>query len=250
MTAGRPCYSPVSMVKTPTLLSAFTAAVFITLLPLAAGAAPSGEFGAVQLVTTSSGVPVFIDDLQVGETPLPGPWTLQTGAHKVELRPAGRAAVAGSVTITKGQIAQVVLLNEVRSAALTAEQEAAATRVIYTGPGFSLETAGYVALGLGVISGAAAAAFGISANEKAEEARALDRLDFANSRADQLNLVDDTQRAAFFSNVSMGVGLTAGLVGVTMLALASDGPLRLVFLDGGSGGTVNGALGGGVGGRF
>ncbi|MCB9540563.1 MAG: PEGA domain-containing protein, partial [Myxococcales bacterium] len=58
------------------------------------------------------GVPVIVDGVDIGRTPLPGPWTLPPGPHTVVLRPEGASPEKHDVQIPVG--------GEVRLEVLTA----------------------------------------------------------------------------------------------------------------------------------
>jgi hypothetical protein len=212
-------------------------------LPAAAVAAPTT--GTLRLSTGARGAPVYIDGVLAGVAPLPGPWTLPPGEHTVELRPKGKAPVSARFAVSAGQEAAIELLPAATPEVTESLDAAAAgrTRVIYSGPGFSLATAGYVTAGVGVASGALAVLFGLQAESKAEEARGLDKSNPAFSRATELALIDDADRAAFLANLTMGVGIVAGVAGLSMVFLASDGPLGGLSVAPAPGGAV-------VGGRF
>ena len=224
--------------------SSTSRAVALALLlavPATTIAAPAA--GTLRLKTGSRGATVLIDGSPVGVTPLPGPWTLAPGSHTIELKPKGAASVKAAFTIAAGQEALVELL----AAAMPAESATEAPiagphRVIYSGPGFSLATAGYITAGVGVASGALAVLFGLQANSKADEARGLDKADRTLTRADQQRLADDADQAALLCNVTMGVGVVAGLSGVAMILLASDGPLGLSWAPAPGGAVVEGRV--------
>lgn len=212
-------------------------------LPAAVAAAPTT--GTLRLSTGARGAPVYIDGVLAGVAPLPGPWTLPVGEHAVELRPKGSAPVSARFAIAAGQESAVELLPAATPEVTEGLDAAAAgrTRVIYSGPGFSLATAGYVTASVGVTSGVLAVLFGLQADGKAEEARGLDKSNPAFSRATERALVDDADRAAFLANLTMGIGIVAGVTGLSMVFLASDGPLGSLSFAPAPGGAA-------VGGRF
>lgn len=192
--------------------------------PIAARVAPSSA-GTFRLDTGARGAAVLIDGKPAGLAPLPGPWTLTAGPHTVEITPKGRPSVKASFTVVAGKEARVELLPVDPNAVETGPALAGHQRVVYSGPGFSLATAGYITAGVGVASGALAVLFGLQANSKADEADTLDKSDPTLSRADQLHLMDESDRAALLCNVTMGLGIVAGVAGASMILLASDGPL-------------------------
>jgi hypothetical protein len=212
-------------------------------LPASALAAPTT--GTLRLNTGARGAPVYIDGVLAGVAPLPGPWTLPAGEHTVELRPKGTAPVSARFAVVAGKEAAVELLPAATPEVTEGLDPASAgrTRVIYSGPGFSLATAGYVTAGVGVASGVLAVLFGLQAESKAEEARGLDKSDPALTRATELALVEDADRSAFLANLTRGLGVVAGVAGLSMVFLASDGPLGGLSFSPTPGGAA-------VGGRF
>lgn len=208
-------------------------------LALAAPALAAPATGTLKLQTGSRGAQVLIDGAVVGLAPLPGPWTLPPGDHTVELRPTGKPAVKAAFTVAAGNEAVVELLPEVVEAEVVAPV-AGPQRVVYSGPGFSLARAGYITAGVGVASGALAVLFGLQAQSKADEANGLDHTDPTVTRADERRLADDADRAALLCNVTLGVGVVAVAAGVSMVLLASDGPLSSVSLSPAPGGAVIG----------
>lgn len=205
--------------------SPLVALVLVTALPFSVVAAPAS--GTLHLDTGAKGAPVLIDGAPAGVAPLPGPWTLPEGPHTVELAPKGRPSVKAAFTIVAGKESRVELLPVDPNAGV--EPDAATpgnVRVVYSGPGFSLATAGYVTAGVGVAAGALAVLFGLQANSKADDADKLDKSDPTLTRAGQLQLMDEADRAALLCNVAAGAGIVAGVAGLSMVLLASDGPLK------------------------
>ncbi len=197
-------------------------------LPAYSGAAPST--GTLSLHTGAIGAPVLIDGQAVGTAPLPGPWTLSVGQHTIEVRPPNASAEKVTVSIVAGQEAEVELLKQAATVPAEAALEGPRERIVHTGPGFSLATAGYITAGVGLAAGVTASLFGLSANKKASDARGLDKADPASARTDQLALVRDADRAALICNVGLGVGGVLLLSGVSMVLLASDGPIGALSL--------------------
>lgn len=183
----------------------------------------AAQVGTLRLDTRHAGAPVFIDGVAVGVAPLPGPWTLPVGAHTVEVRPQGRAALSGQVEVVAG--AEAALALEPPVAGAKGEPSLVHTVVVHTGPGFSLVTASYVAFGLGLAAGGGAAYFGLQANAAAEDAGGLDPADPKNTRGAQRTLMADAERSALKANVLGGLGGVAVVSGVALLLLATDGPL-------------------------
>ena len=210
----------VSLPRRPSLALAACALAFGLASARSAHAAPVGT---LRLDTRHVGAPVLINGVVVGFAPLPGPWTLPVGAHTVEVRPQGRAALSGQVEVVAG--AEVSLALEPPVAGTKGEPSLVHTVVVHTGPGFSLVSASYVAFGLGLAAGGGAAYFGLQANAAAEDARALDPADPKNTRAAQRALMADAERDALKANVLGGLSGIAVMSGVALLLLATDGPL-------------------------
>jgi hypothetical protein len=59
--------------------------------------------GLVRVVSSSPGATVFVDDREVGTTPLPEPLSLSPGAHVVEVRLAGFAPIRRELRIGAGE---------------------------------------------------------------------------------------------------------------------------------------------------
>lgn len=211
------------------------------LLPTSGWAAPT-QTGTLSLKTGATGAPVAIDGQVVGVAPLPGPWTLPAGEHTIEVRPKGGAPEQVTVTVVAGQTSEVELARQA-VAPVPEVPVGPRERVVHTGAGFSLATAGYITTGVGLAVGATALLFGLNANSKADEARKLDKADPANERSDQLALVDEADRAALIANVSLGLGSVLTVAGVSLVLLAADGPLGPLSVAPAPGGlTVGGAF--------
>ncbi len=189
-----------------------------------ARALPPRTMGTLQLDAARDGVPVIVDGVDIGRTPLPGPWTLPPGPHTVVLRPEGASPEKYEVQIPAGGEVRLEVLTQAAAPAPVVAPEPA-VEVVHTGPGFSLATAGYVAAGIGVAALGAGVYLGLDAQSTADEAADLDRRDPRNSRADLEALADDADAAALWANVAYGVGGVALLGGAAMILLASDGPL-------------------------
>lgn len=205
------------------------------LLPLSGRAQPPAEPAApaaqdemgTLVIEAADGIEVRLDDAAIGQTPLPGPWTLPAGEHIVELRPASGEPTVRRVTIVAGRREVIRLAGapapvEAPAAPVAPDPPPAAVSDV-AGPGFSLATGGYVAAGLGVLGVGAGVALGLLADGYAADARDLDRA--SKTRADQQGLVDQADAAAFGANVAFGAGGLLLVGGVAMLLLASDGPL-------------------------
>lgn len=181
------------------------------------------EMGTLIVESGVDGAVVRIDDVEVGRTPLPGPWTLTPGEHTIEVRPEDGAPIVRSFTIAAGQptVLQVLGGTAARTPVPdTPTVEAPAPEALgAAGPGFDLATGGYIAAGLGVAVVGAGVALGLMADSAADDAFA------ATSRADQQTRIDTADAMAFGANVSYGAGGLLLLGGVAMIVLAADGPL-------------------------
>ncbi len=178
--------------------------------------------GTLLLETVQIGAGVFIDGAPVGLTPLPGPWTLKAGAHKVVLRPVRGASETHDVRVEAGK---QVVLTALQVVAPPEPEVVEEVEVRHTGPGFSLAMAGYVTAGTGVLSLGLGVVFGVLADSKAEEAQGLDPANPRNTRAAQRALIEEAESRAFTANLLYGVGGVLSLSGAAMILLASDGPL-------------------------
>lgn len=220
------------------------AAVILLPLPVFAQGAGAGaasqSMGTLVIVAGKDGVPVRVDGTEIGQTPLPGPWTLAAGEHRVEFLPAGAAPVVRTVSIVAGQATEVKVFDAPTAAPVEPPPDDLVQAPVdpVSGPGFSLATAGYIAAGVGLATVGAGVALGLMADGAADDAFA------ATSRSAQQDAVDQADAFAFGANVSYGAGGLMVLGGAAMILLASDGPL-------GDGVTVAPAPGGAViGGRF
>lgn len=200
----------------------------------AAEEAPAAEVPAAPqsmgtlVIEAAAGVEVRVDDVVIGETPLPGPWTLSPGDHVIELRPASGEPTVRRVTIAAGQQIALDLGGKkpdpaAKPAAAPDPDPAVAEPALPAGPGFPVATGGYIVAGLGLLGVGAGVGLGLLADGYAAEARDLDRA--SNDRADQQALVDQADGAAFWSNISYGAGGVMLLGGAAMILLATDGPL-------------------------
>lgn len=179
-------------------------------------------------IDADDGVEVRVDDAVIGETPLPGPWTLSPGEHTVELRPPSGEPTVRRVTIAAGQHLALDLGGKkpdpaAEPAPAPTSDPAVAEPALPAGPGFPVATGGYIVAGLGLLGVGAGVGLGLLADGYAADARDLDRA--SNDRADQQALVDQADGAAFWSNVSYGAGGVMLLGGAAMILLATDGPL-------------------------
>jgi hypothetical protein len=171
------------------------------------------------------GAEIKVDGEVVGITPMPGPWTLAPGVHRVQVSAEeGKPEFSARVRIVPGRTTTVPVFVAPTPAEVPAAPKTL-RRVRYTGPGFSLSTAGYVAGGVGLAAVGAGVVLGLMADGAASDARDLDRADPGNARADLEALIADADQAAFWANVSYGVGAVAAVTGVALVLLASDGPL-------------------------
>lgn len=179
--------------------------------------------GTLRLESGAVGADVVVDGATIGQVPLPGPWTLPPGPHTVEVRPTGGSPAKAGIVVTAGQTVEVKLLVQQVVAAVEVERQVIERSV---GPGFSLVTAGYVTAGVGVLAVISGVVFGLDASSTAEAARDYDLADPDNDRGGQQALIDESQDAAFYSNLSFGVAGVAILAAASMVVLSSDSPFK------------------------
>ena len=155
-------------------------------ISIAAAAWGAPATGTVLIEGAPDGSAVLIDGQSVGETPLPGPWTLPVGEHQVKIGDR-----AQQVTVAAG--AQVAV-NYAAKAAVAPPAAAPADR-------FAVVTAGYVGAGLGALAVGAGLFFGLS-------------------EADD---VSEEEANAVFAKIGYGIGgvLLAG--GAAMIIWGDDG---------------------------
>ncbi len=181
------------------------------------------SMGTLVLRSGATGADVAIDGMVVGVVPLPGPWTLPPGPHKVEVRPPSAAAATAMVEITAGQATTVKMLEKAAVEVVVPERMVIEKQV---GPGFSMATTGYITAGVGLAVLGAGVFFGLDASSTADDANAYDTGEPEHTRGGLQALVDDAEQSAFKANLALGVGGAAVLAGAAMLLLASDGPLK------------------------
>lgn len=254
------CRPPVGVVHTNVMRWFILAAIFmlpaagLAQAPPAAGDAPSEPsmvagktMGVLVLTVGVDGVPVSIDGETIGTSPLPGPWTLPAGEHKLELLPPGKPPEVLRFTITAGQSTVLEVMGKAKAPApADAVSAKAAPKVVKTGPGFSLSMAGYITAGVGVLAIGGGVAMGLAADSAASDARDLKANGQQNTRSAFESKLDEADESAFLANLGYGIGGVALVAGATMVFLASDGPF------GGSAGILISPTPGGavVSGRF
>jgi hypothetical protein len=189
----------------------------------AAAPAVPRTMGTLILKSGATGADVAIDGVVIGAVPLPGPWTLPPGPHKVEVRPASGEPAKAAVEITAGEATTLKLFEKAEAVVVVPERVVTEKPV---GPGFSMATAGYVTAGVGLALVGAGVFFGLDASSTADDANAYDTANPEHTRAGLQALVDDSEQSAFQANVALGIGGAAMLAGAAMLWLASDGPFR------------------------
>lgn len=200
--------------------------------------------GVLVLESGVDGVPVTIDGQPAGETPLPGPWTLPAGEHKLELLPPGKPPEVQSFSIEAGQPTVIRVMGAKAAPAPVVSAKPPPPKVVNRGPGFSLATAGYITAGVGVLAIGGGVVMGLSADSAAADARDLKAAGQQNTRSAFESTIDDADRAAFLANLGYGIGGAALVAGAAMIVLASDGPLSGGSPSGGS--PSGGSSGGGV----
>ena len=199
---------------------------------------PKRTMGSVTVRTAKEGVPIYIDGELVGLSPLPGPWMIPVGAHEIEARPEGAPPDKRAVEIAAGDDVPIDLL-----VSPPKSNRPMPARVVRTGPGFSLSTAGYVAGGVGIAAGIASAIFGAGTLSSLDDAQGYDRTEAGHDRAGYRDIEHGAERSAFLANVSAGVAVTSLAVGTLLILLADDRPDGQVTVS-------PSAAGAAVGGRF
>lgn len=159
--------------------------------------APAGVWaapvtGTVLIHGAPSGSPVTIDGKSIGETPLPGPWTLTVGPHEVKI-----GARTQQVTIAAGDQAKVAYA---AGPAAPAKAATAAVDAATTSDRFPVVTAGYIGAGVGLLAVGAGLFFGLS----------------------DADGVSEEEANAVFANIGYGIGgvLLAG--GAAMIIWGDD----------------------------
>jgi hypothetical protein len=195
--------------------------------------------GTIQIESGVHGAQVQVGEQVVGITPMPGPWTMAPGVHRVVVSAKGHKTFSARVRVAAGRLTVVPVFVKPPTKKVAPK---VIHRTVYTGAGFSLAWAGYLSAGVGLAAVGTGVVFGLAADTHAEDARAVDRQDPNNTRAGLQQLIDDADQAAFTANLLYGVGAVAIVSGVAMALLAGDGPFGLTVAP-----TANGAA---IGGRF
>lgn len=182
------------------------------LAPNGAWAAPAT--GTLLIEGAPSGSTVTVDGKSIGETPLPGPWTLPAGEHEVKV-----GARAQTVTVTAGGLAKISY--DAPPATPKAPVPDAVSAAAAPRDKFPVVTAGYVGAGAGIVAIGAGAFFAVS-------------------EADD---VSEEEANAVFANIGFGIGgvLLAG--GAAMIIWGDDSAPTTVGVQP----TLNGAV---IGGSF
>lgn len=173
------------------------------LAPALSGAAPA--MGTIVVLDAPDGQAVTVDGAVIGQTPLPGPWTVAPGAHEVAVGDR-----AQTVQVAAGKQAQVRYGGapapkvEAKPAVEPAVRAASAP--------FPVAKAGYVGAGIGVAAIGAGVFFGLQSSDDPSE----------------------SERSAVFANICYGVGGVLLLGGAAMIFWGSDGPFTASVTPGGA----------------
>ena len=187
--------------------------LMLWLLFAPAGVSAAPATGTVLIEGAPSGTSVVIDGKSIGETPLPGPWTLPAGDHQVKVGDRTQ-----QVTVAAGSQAKFAYSGQAAAPKKTAPP--AITAATQTEK-FPVVTAGYVGAGVGLLAIGAGVFFGVS-------------------EADDIS---EEESNAVFANIGYGIGgvLLAG--GAAMILWGDDDASASVGIAPALGGAV-------IGGRF
>jgi hypothetical protein len=177
-----------------------------------------GGVGTLHIVTEKTGVEVILDGKLIGKTPLPGPWAVAVGPHRLELRGDGLPMVR-ELTIEARRATSV---KYTEGAASSTSGGSGKSSVFLAAPPISYRSAGLATAGAGVTLLTLGFAYGLQAQATAERATNLDRSVHERARFD--GLVERTQTTASMSNAMIGVGVVAVLAGAALNLFTEDGP--------------------------
>ncbi len=195
--------------------------------------APEQKMALLVIRSQQDGVPLFLDDEQLGETPMPMPWTLPPGPHLLIARPKGAPVERHELMLKAGMKRELEILRRTSS-----PSNEPSVKVIHRGAGFSLKSASYVSGGVSLAALATGLYFGMEAQSSAQEAQDLDHLNA--TRSDELRLTDEAESAAFKARVSFGLAGISLLSAATLFLLSEEPPLQASV-------SLQGAM---LGGRF
>ena len=180
----------------------------------------STDIGILQIKTTVEGLSVILDGKLIGQTPLPGPWAVTVGPHKLELKPADGASVFHSIHIQAERKTEIVYgLSSDKPASAAAEHRDFWPIAV---PPLTMRRAGLATAGAGLALVVAGIVYGVQAQSTADLAGNLDRRTATRTRFN--DLVERTTQSADMSNVLVSLGLAAILGGTGMNLFLEDGP--------------------------
>ena len=168
---------------------------------------------------------IRINGVAVGRLPMPGPWVVKAGSHRIEFRTEGRAPAVIETTVASG--AQTKVHCNPIAGTLSSDDEANLPVKYRWAPmttsdvGFGIAIAGLVSLGVG-------AWYGRESIERADEAAAM-RIR-QTYRRDFERLADLSESSALAANLSFGIG-TAALIGGLAMAFFGEGGLFAISGD-------------------
>jgi hypothetical protein len=169
---------------------------------------------------------VLLNQENIGNLPLPGPWTIKPGAYELVIK-GEKETIRHKFNVNEGKITELKLgqqsAQEKRDSIDTSnmmEEE-----YIHTGAGFSLMTTSYILGGLGVLSLAYGTYAYMDSQTLIDQADQLKKEDHV--RGDQNQLVNDAEHQAFMSKTMLVAGSISIVSALTLMLFAKDGFIPL-----------------------
>jgi hypothetical protein len=167
-----------------------------------------------------AGVTVSLDGKPVGDSPLPGPWTVSPGDHVVRFIVAGKTAAEIKLSVKKGEQRVVHWPDPATTGGDTPSR--------FNWAPWSLSDVGVAVTVGGIAAVALGGYFGAQAVELADEAGNM--VTTETFRVDFERLTQQSSDAALAANLSYGVGAAALISGLVM-AVFGDGGMMSVGGD-------------------
>jgi hypothetical protein len=190
---------------------------------------------ALAVKAASSGLQIKLDGRPLSEAAWSTPLPVDPGEHVVDATAIGRKAWTSKFNVAAGGDNKVVTVPELApetvpgggATAAKAAETSAPSAPVRTNDGSSAEmpspgggkrTAGYVAVGVGLVGLGVGAVFGLSAISKRHDAEDLCTQGYCSAKAVATN--DEAKSAAWISDVGFGIGIAGVGVGAYLLLTA------------------------------
>ncbi len=173
----------------------------------------------IRFLSVPIGVEVFEEGSEVALGKAPFSFWFPFGSHKFIFKQDGFVTVEKTVQVRSGDSERVLVELEEDTNYDWGEFAVEGGQQGYTEsasePFLGIPTTSWVSLGVGVVGLAAGTGFGISATNKADEAKNYDRMAADASMTKEIELIDAAQGAATAANIGFavgGVGVAASLL--------------------------------------